>query len=542
MFKSHTSFEEFPQSDRSLSASPVVGIIADTLVPTSVNTNVLCINPSLTSYQPPLGQFEWEQKRHEVMSIPISQDANAHLLITALRNLVITPITYDLLRKWDLTKKALEDISENDRQMNKPPCEQGHWGRHHRHVPEKSIPKAMVKARIDLVKTRECLSSYLHGLRCSYCYPRIPKHFEGSEERYPIFATANDVINLYEASRPDESRAELLHYCWCLFNSIYLPYSNYQYQFFAETLFRLLVEEFSEDTLAGKSVCIDIARYYLEWGEIRKAINILKRTLGQEFGFVLRLSQLEASERVDLYRRDWNEEREFQFGPHWKFSMSPRIPYDVAVTILQSIRKRHEQSWDDILEGEFSHTNPDKDWTQISDLAEHTQNRIPNTERALIRTVGKKYKRRLEDLARRAESSEFPPQAHVQLKHPADKQLQDVHALPAFPRSPRVLSHNQYTPLLQNDDDKLFSNAFDRDESHIPPLFAYHHSYTPPEESVYSPYPQPLPYRTSSPHPTTESYSEYIIDTSIESLWRDSLPSHDDDSINPFRPHTHMEI
>ena len=390
MSESRTSFQEFPspscesstpaheelsailQPDWAMSASPIVGIRADTLVSTGVHTDVLqgtYINPSeleipganqsLTSYRPLLREFEWEQTRHEVMSIPVCQEANMHLLIEALRNLVTTPRTYDLWRKWDKTKEKLKEISEKDRQMNKPLCKQGHWGHHHRHVPEKSsLPKAMIKARIDLVKTREYLSLYLHALRCSDCRQRIPMDFEGSEECYPIFATAIIVINLYDASRPDESRAELLHYCWCLFNSIYLPNSNYQYQSFARILFPLLVEEFSQDTLAGKSVCIDIARYYVQWEEseeITEAINILKRTLGQDFGFVLWLSQLKASERVDLNRPGWNEEQGFQFGPHWKFSMSPRIPYDEAATILQSICTHHAQSWDDILAEESSH-------------------------------------------------------------------------------------------------------------------------------------------------------------------------------------------
>lgn len=171
----------------------------------------------------------------------------------------------------------------------------------------------------------------------------------------------------------------------------------------------------------------------------------------------------------------------------------------------------------------------------------------------LTRNTGKKLKRRLEDLERRAgSSSASPPEGHAQLKQPAKKQQTNIYKSPltlssstaSRPKlSPRVLSRNQYTPPMHNDEDPLFSTDFDRDGSHTPPLFAYHHSYPPLEESIYPPYPTTQSYRPATTlHPTTLSFSEYLTPAPMslpsmmhfnEALKRDSL-SGNDDSLNPF--------
>jgi hypothetical protein len=93
-----------------------------------------------------------------------------------------------------------------------------------------------------------------------------------------------------------------------------------------------------------------------------------------------------------------------------------------------------------------------------------------------------------------------------------------------------------------DNDDNLFS-TFDRDGSHTPPLFAYHHSYPAPEESIYPPYPHTQSYRPASTlQASTESYPDYITPAPMtlpsmmhfnEALKRDSL-SNGDDSLNPF--------
>jgi hypothetical protein len=158
------------------------------------------------------------------------------------------------------------------------------------------------------------------------------------------------VLNLQDADL-----AELLHYCWCIFGSICLANSNYQYQSFTRTPFPLLVQEFRLGTLAGKSECIDIAWCNIQWGNIGGAITILKQIFGQDFGFILWFSQLRDNAHDVLDRHGWNEKQSFQFGPYWSFSITPRIQYHKAVTILQWIRDHDTRSWDSILVEEFSH-------------------------------------------------------------------------------------------------------------------------------------------------------------------------------------------
>lgn len=141
---------------------------------------------------------------------------------------------------------------------------------------------------------------------------------------------------------------------------------------------------------------------------------------------------------------------------------------------------------------------------------------------------------------------------HAQLKPPPKKQQTKSYKATATltssnasrPKlSPRVLSRNHYSPPMHNDEDPLFSTDFDRDGSHTPPLFAYLHSYPPPEESIYPPYPTTQSYRPAAIlHPAASSFSEYLTPAPMnlpsmmhfnEALKRDSL-SGNDDSMNPF--------
>jgi len=376
---------------RTLSVSPPVGIRPDTPWSTGICGDVLqevcidprvlnfpgirgwafqeaCINPrvlempgtyqSVTSYRPAFSPFEWYPAWLEYGSESIPRDVNVHPLIEALRSLTIPVNTYEDLKakefldqKWDLIKCKLKEIFKNDAQTNKHLFKPGHLGRHPPHILDtSSMSNMMIDARKNLVTTRKYLSLYLHQLQCSLCRPKLSMDLKGWKEWYPISVTAEAVLNLKDASLPEK-----LHYCWCIFNSISLANSNYQYQSFTRTLFPLLVEQFSLGTLAGKSVCIDIAWCTIQWGNIGEAITMLKQIFGQDFGFILWLSQLRENANVVLDRPGWNEKQSFEFGPYWSFSITPRIQYRKAVTILQWIRDHDARSWDDILVEEFSH-------------------------------------------------------------------------------------------------------------------------------------------------------------------------------------------
>jgi hypothetical protein len=358
---------EFGPNFRSLSTSPLVGIRADTPRSAIIRREVFqeaCINPRVlevhstyqpvTSYRPAFSPSEWYPAWLEYGSEPISGHFNVHPLVDALRSLII-PVKdlktkESLDQKWHSIKSKLKEIFKNDAQTNKHLFKPGHLGRHPRHTLDNpSMNHMMIEARKNLVITRKYLSLYLHGLHCSLCRPKLSMDFEGWRESYPISLTAEAVLSL----RP--SLAELLHYCWCIFGSISLASSNYRYPSFMQALFPLLVQGFSLGTLAGKSVCIDIAWCNIQWRNSRGAITILKRTFGKDFGFILWLSQLGDNARVVLDRPGWNKKQSFKFGPYWSFSITPRIQYCNAVTILQWIRDHDTRFWDDILVEEFPH-------------------------------------------------------------------------------------------------------------------------------------------------------------------------------------------
>lgn len=365
--KSETRSEyEFLSSFRSRLATPVeatteLGANFWTLSVTCIDPRVLEIPgtyQSVSSYRPAFSPFEWYPAWLKYGSESISRDVNVHPLIEALRSLIIPVNTYEDLRakesldrKWGLIKCKLKEIFKNDAQTNRHLFKPGHLGRHPRHTLDKSsMNNMMIDARNNLVTTRKYLSLYLHQLHCPLCRPKLSMDFEDGKECYPISVTAEAVLNLQHASL-----AELLHYCWCIFSSISLANSNYQYQSFTRTLFPLLIQEFSLGTLAGKRVCIDIAWCNIQWRNIGGAITILKQIFGQDFGFILWLSQLRDNAHVVLDRPGWNEKQSFQFGPYWSFSITPRIQYRKAVTILQWIRDHDTRSWDGILVEEFSH-------------------------------------------------------------------------------------------------------------------------------------------------------------------------------------------
>ena len=201
-----------------------------------------------------------------------------------------------------------------------------------------------------------------------------------------------------------------------------------------------------------------------------------------------------------------------------------------------------------------SSANPDEDWTKISDLAERRriQNRIAQrnyreyfhcTSLAPVtdKRAGKKLKRRLEDLERRAgSSSASPPQMHAEIQ----QEQRPVEHIPQYKRSPEIrhqqlsprLVPSQYTPPMTNDDDLMFSHGFEREGSRTPPLFSYH-TYPAPEDIVYPAYPPSQTYRPVSTSGDTDSYAEYMAPVPVTlppmMHFHNSI-KREDDTMSPF--------
>ena len=320
------------------------------------------LDQSVISNRLTLIPCEWYWAYHAHWSESISRNVDVNPLRKTLRSHILPIHTYDdrmaLDQNWESIKTKSREIYKNIEQTDKQLLEQtdehlleqGCLGRHPTHIPDaSSMDNPKIKARKNLVDTRKDLSLYLHTLQCPLCRPRLPMDFKRWEERYPISVMVEAVLNIRDASY-----AELLHYSFCVFKSMCLPGSNYEYQPFARTLFPLLVKEFRPDTLAGKSACIDIAEYYAQRGKFKRAAKILKQIFGQDFGFVLWLAQLKAHACVVLDRPGWNQKQRFNFGPYWRFEIIPRILYDTAVAILQRIRDHDTRFWNGMLAEEPS--------------------------------------------------------------------------------------------------------------------------------------------------------------------------------------------
>lgn len=141
--------------------------------------------------------------------------------------------------------------------------------------------------------------------------------------------------------------------------------------------------------------------------------------------------------------------------------------------------------------------------------------------------TGKKLKRRLEDLERRAGSSD-EAESEKQTS-PSNTRINSVSAAPkntkrnsnikahkvSHQTSPvkAMPIHGQFTPPMDAHDEIVFAPIYDhRERSHTPPMFAGYSTYPAPEEILIAPYGANPNYSTMT---TADTYSNYMPATTM---------------------------